>query len=251
MEAETSQPSGDSSRLVSARELVALLERGDSAQADRLLNEIAGQRDFNLFEELGRMTRQLHEALTAFQTDTHIAHLAEEEIPDAKDRLNYVITMTEQAANRTLDMVEESIPLAQQSESAAQALHQELLRFRSREMPLPEFKVFCDDLEQFFERLQADSSALRANLSDVLMAQDYQDLTGQMIRRVIALVQEVEDNLVGLIKVSGSVFSGDERKPAATKNAMVLEGPQLHAEEREDVVSDQDDVDDLLSSLGF
>ncbi len=151
-------------------------------------------------------------------------------------------------------MVEQSIPLAQQAESVAQMLLRDLLRFRDRAMNLDEFKRFCDELEEFLKKVADDSNTIRSNLSDVLIAQDYQDLTGQMIRRVITLVQDVEDNLVGLIKMSGDNYATTERKPAVSNKSdkkETLEGPQMNAEENPEVVASQDDVDDLLSSLGF
>ncbi len=236
-------------RLETARLLVEKLEKGDETNVTRLIGDLNRSADFNLFEELGRMTRDLHDALVSFQTDNRITQLAEEEIPDAKDRLNYVISMTEQAANRTLDMVEKSLPLTDNTEEDALALGESLRRFRQRDMSLDEFREFCDRLEGFLAKTAENAVAMRANLSDVLMAQDFQDLTGQMIRRVITLVHDVEENLVGLIRMSGNMYRSSDQP--REKDPHELEGPQHKAQEREDVVANQDDVDDLLSSLGF
>lgn len=88
------------------------------------------------------------------------------------------------------------------------------------------------------------------------MAQDYQDLTGQIIRRVIALVEEVEGNLVQLVRISGQRIVDDpqrsERKQSEASERMQKgEGPSIPGGDNEGVVSGQDEVDDLLSSLGF
>jgi chemotaxis protein CheZ len=89
---------------------------------------------------------------------------------------------------------------------------------------------------------------MKTNLNDVLMAQDFQDLTGQIISRVITLVEEVEGNLVELIRLTGDRFIKPQDAPETDTAA---EGPHVPGVGRTDVVADQDEVDDLLSSLGF
>ena len=237
-------------RLASAEKLVKQLKAGNDAEAGRLLAELSAQREFNLFNELGRLTRELHEAINAFHGDTRIAELAETEIPDAKDRLNHVIAMTEQAANRTLDRVEEAIPLAQSIQTEAVDLGDKWTLFCERKLSLEEFKIFSEQLTKFLGETSQGSKIISEGMTEILMAQDYQDLTGQMIRRVIKLVQDVEENLIGLIRISGLATTTQEKLEGKSETPD-LEGPQLNAKERDDVVADQDDVDDLLSSLGF
>src|SRR5690606_22914531 len=93
--------------------LLAALERGDHESADRILDDIGRVRETLMFREIGKLTRQLHDTLANFALDGRIAELAEKEIPDAKERLNYVIAMTEQAANTTLNAVEPILPFAE------------------------------------------------------------------------------------------------------------------------------------------
>jgi len=111
-------------------------------------------------------------------------------------------------------------------------------------------------MDLFLDKLSKQSDKVYRNLSDILLAQDFQDLTGQVIKRVTGLVQEVEENLVSLVamagkvdQITGTVHEGLEKEQQ--EDIERGEGPQMHAEERVDVVSSQDDVDDLLSSLGF
>ena len=115
---------------------------------------------------------------------------------------------------------------------------------------LTEFKTLCHDIDLLLVQIEGDSSTLRTHLTDILMAQDYQDLTGQIIRRVIELVHEVEDRLVEILKAFGMEQDAntviDDKK-----DALKPEGPIINPEQRNDVVESQDDVDDLLSSLGF
>ena len=95
-----------------ARELVAELESGNTSAAERLIEELGRKREQVLFQELGKMTRQLHDALNGFAVDARIVSMTETEIPDAKARLNHVITMTEESANKTLQAVENAVPIA-------------------------------------------------------------------------------------------------------------------------------------------
>ena len=243
--------------LEDARQLVAFLEKGDNEAARALIEATKIQDSMELFAEVGKLTRQLHDSLNTFNIDSRIVDLANEDIPDAQSRLNYVIETTEQAANRTMDAVETSMPIAEKINSGISNVLPEWKKLMTRQLELGEFKSLCHDLDTFLEDASNDSSKLNELLTEVLMAQGYQDLTGQVIRRVIQLVKEVEDSLVNMLTVFGEpeaelkkVTEGVEsakRKPSSSE----AEGPIIDAAERDDVVQGQDDVDDLLSSLGF
>ncbi|ATC95494.1 protein phosphatase CheZ [Pseudoalteromonas tunicata] len=243
-----------------ARHLVALLEQGEQEQANDFLMELTAEGQSELFAEVGKLTRQLHDSLKNFQFDDKISELTKESIPDAKQRLNYVMEMTEQAANKTMDAIEASLPLADKLSDDITKLKPSWDRLMSRDLQLGEFKLLCKELDDFIQSTQSNTDQLHGLMTQVLMAQDYQDLTGQVIRRVIELVREVEDSLISMLTVFGSPVEGqkavEEKKIEATKVHnkeldQVAEGPIIDAAERDDVVSGQDEVDDLLSSLGF
>jgi len=235
--------------LEQANKLVELLTEGQQEQADELIRDIATPIQKELFDEVGRLTRQLHSAIVDFQVDDRLVTLASTEIPDAKERLNYVIDMTEQAANKTMDAVEECLPLAEALTTNIQSVKPTWGKLMRRDIELNEFKVLCHDVQLFVDRSELDSIRLRELLNQILLAQDFQDLTGQMIRRVIDLVREVESNLVSMLTVFGEQpVSEDTLSESSNVEA---EGPIMNAEERDDVVTGQDEVDDLLSSLGF
>jgi len=240
--------------LEQARELVQLLEMGEHDSANQLVQQLAVPGSSELFAEVGKLTRQLHESLKNFQIDPSLSSLLEEDIPDAKKRLNHVIDMTEQAANRTMDAVESCLPIADQLTQQLNKIQPQWQKLMQRQLQLSDFKTLCHSLDGFFQQASNDSNALNSLLTDVLMAQDYQDLTGQILRRVIELVREVEESLIGLLTAFGqsNLMVQTEAKPAKNKpKAHEAEGPIIDAAERDDVVSGQDDVDDLLSSLGF
>ncbi len=245
----------DDASLAQARQLVCELEAGNSDAASLLLDDLAQRRDSGLFREIGKLTRELHDALNGFHLDSKISSLAENEIPDAKERLNYVITMTEQAAHRTLTAVEESLPIASELQHRANELSDKWTRFRHKDMDVNEFRELVPEIDSFLALTKGHAGKLNTSLSDVMMAQDFQDITGQIIRRVINLVKDVEDNLVKMIRISGQRMAPVDK--AVTKSGGLSEelsrgiGPQVPGVDHADVAKNQDDVDDLLSSLGF
>ena len=236
-----------------AKQLVTFLEEGDTDSANALLDAVTMKESVELFAEVGKLTRQLHDSLNNFQLDERIAGLANEDIPDAQTRLTYVIEETEKAANTTMDAVEQSMSIVETMKGQLDSLMPEWKKLMNREIELDEFKSMCLDLDKHLESSVADADKMMGLLTEVLMAQGYQDLTGQVIRRVIELVKEVEDSLVHMLTVFGGAEVSKVTKTSQPKveKAIVAEGPIIDAESRDDVVSGQDDVDDLLSSLGF
>ncbi len=249
----------DSNALLdSARALVTELEAGNAAAAEHRIEELGRLREQSLFQELGKMTRQLHDALNSFALDSRMQTLAESDIPDAKARLNHVIEMTEASANRTLTAVEGTLPIAEHLQEKANTLHEKWARFRNKDMDVNEFRNMSKEIDAFLDITKDNAGQIHSNLSEVMMAQDFQDLTGQIIRRVITLVQEVEDNLVELIRLSGGIDSDKDAGNQAGSEAggkddvMRGVGPQVPGvNDDSGSVSGQDEVDDLLSSLGF
>ena len=235
--------------LAQAQALVELLTAGEQHQADELLKELASPIQKELYDEIGKLTRQLHSALTEFHVDSRLVELTNNDIPDAKERLNYVIDMTEQAANKTMDAVEESLPLANALITNIKDVQPDWDRLMRRDLDLTKFKKLCFDIQDMMQRSNHDSIRLRDLLNQILMAQDFQDLTGQMIRRVITLVHEVESNLISMLTLFGE--QSPESEPTSSQSKIEAEGPIVNADTREDVVTGQDEVDDLLSSLGF
>ncbi len=244
--------------LEDAKKLVLLIENGDNQGAHELLDSAGSQSSVELFAEVGKLTRQLHDSLNNFQLDTRIINMANEDIPDAQTRLNYVIEATEEAANRTMDLVDSCMPIAEKLHSGIISMRPQWDKLIARELQLGEFNLLVNEMDGFLKDGGNDSAKLTGLLTEVLMAQGYQDLTGQIIRRVIELVKEVEDNLVFMLTMFGGVEHKDVleivEKPNNSEDEADMikaEGPILNADSREDVASNQDDVDDLLSSLGF
>ena len=173
-----------------AKDLVASLERGDEKGAKEVIDDLTNIRESDLYQEMGKLTRELHDAITAFGMDEQISTLAQQEIPDARQRLRYVIDMTDQAAHRTLNAVEESLPICEELEARSRTLQEDWQRFVKRDMDINEFKQLAKRLDEFFSVNTGDAGKLRGLLNNVLMAQDFQDLTSQIIKKVIKLVEK-------------------------------------------------------------
>ncbi len=244
-----------------ATELVSSLEKGRFGDAVDLIHQLNQTRDRGLYQEVGKLTRELHSAIVNFHIDPQMPQAEEvSQITDATERLSYVVRLTENAANRTMDLVEQSTPVSEALAKEANLLSLDWERFTRREMDANEFRLLAPKISDFLKRSDTECHQLTANLNDILLAQDYQDLTGQVIKRVTQLVTEVESNLLKLVLMASHVdrFAGIDHDHQAIvaekdkeKDPSKGEGPQIHADKREDVVSGQDDVDDLLSSLGF
>ncbi|MGR5234805.1 protein phosphatase CheZ [Vibrio rotiferianus] len=244
--------------LEQAKSLVQLLESGEQEQADALVASIYEGKGNPMLQEIGTLTRDLHDSLKQFSIDQRMTEIAKDEIPDARDRLQYVIEKTELAANKTMDAVECCLPMADNLNNCLQQVRPQWNELMHGRIELSEFKALCHRIDELLVQVEGDSTELRGQLTEILMAQDFQDLTGQIIRRVITLVNEVEGRLVEIL----TVFSNNKPEEQAAdtsvkasdtkqKCSSEAEGPILHPELREDAVSSQDEVDDLLSSLGF
>jgi chemotaxis protein CheZ len=236
-------------RLDLAKRLVTALEKGNESEADSLLDEIASQRENKIFHEVGRITRQLHDTMGGMGLDgNRLSEITKNDIPDAKERLQYVITMTEQAANETLNKVEELLPVSRELNEQSDKLSEKWGRFLDKEMPYEEFKGMTAEITGHFQASKGSLQQVQDGLNDILMAQGFQDITGQIIKKVIDLVQDVETSMVELVRISGA--KGSETKVVKES---VLPGPVVPGvdDKAGDVANNQDDVDDLLSSLGF
>lgn len=244
--------------------LLNSLEGNDMASATELIRQINLARDETLYLEVGRLTRALHNALRDFHLDIGLHGNAQvehelSEMADARSRLNYVIRMTEDAANQTMDKVDEAAPLIQSMVEESTSLHEDWQQFLATQDSIPahQAELFAR-IDTHLQQVARDGQGIHTRLTDILMAQGYQDLSGQVIKRVIELVSDVEQSLVRLVKLAANVevvagIQTPVRHVAQLdeKQKIRAEGPQVNPTAGKDIVAGQDDVDELLSSLGF
>ncbi len=197
----------------------------------------------DLRDRVGRLTRELHESLQELRLDRTLADVAAA-IPDARNRLKYVTEMCERSAQKVLDTLDELSPIqeAGRDESAALLARWDRLlseRHRPDEGFMALFESTRAHLAASVERADRTSSLH----SDIMMAQDFQDLTGQVCRKIEVITERIETQLLKLLI---DTAPEDHRQ----RHQEMLEGPQVVAG-RTDAVASQGEVDDLLSSLGF
>lgn len=197
-----------------------------------------------LINRVGQLTRTLHDNLRALGYDKVIEKTAAA-IPDARDRLDYVTTMTEQAAVRTLNSIDVVKPLQDELSQRSTELAQRWDRLFARELDIEQFKVLVGDTRQLLQDTPERTATTNAHLMEIMMAQDFQDLTGQVIKKTTQIIHMVEQELIQLL-----VDNIPRERRAETANTL-MNGPVISSEGRNDVVTTQGQVDDLLESLGF
>lgn len=230
--------------------LSAALEADDETAFMAELNSMVRERDDALWTHLRKLTSDLHGALERFQLDSRLVDLAEKEVPDAKQRLDHVMKMTDEAAHKTMDLVEQSGPLAGRIAREAAELAVFWQQFSNRSIAPQDFRTLLTRMDEFLRSAQRDTETVRANLAEVLMTQGYQDLSGQIIRGVIKLVTEVEQTLGDLVKMATLETErkvDDQDQYRATRG----HGPAVPGVDHGVVVGGQTDVDALLSNLGM
>ena len=259
-----------------ARALVSELEAGNLPEAMGLINELQFARHQVFYNEVGHLTRGLHEAIKTFSSDVGGQISAEDAdvqsaMGDASDRLNYVIELTEQSAHETMDRVDRSLSLVDKLDQQSERFKELLLLVGQLEGEFKALDGVYDRTCTLKNESEKTIEELRTTLTDILVSQGVQDITGQLIRRVITLVTQVEGQLVNLMDMAAKVErlsslegegvpengsssaksdDSEREKKQEKQDPIRAEGPQLPAG-KGDTVCDQDDVDDLLSSLGF
>lgn len=197
------------------------------------------------FNTVGQLVRQLHDALLGLGYDKLIEKTVTT-LPDAKDRLAYVASLTEQAACKVLNATDIAMPAQEKLGESGKVLADRWDRVFANQMNVAEFKQLAEDTRAFLKGELPDKvSQTNAQLLEIMMAQDFQDLTGQVIKKIVALAQEMEASMMSvLIDIIPEIKKTDEVNS-------LLNGPVINSDGRQDVVVDQTQVDDLLESLGF
>jgi len=233
-------------------ELASALEANDAVAFRGAFDRLRGELNVELNPELKRITVSAQDALRRFREQARLEVLADQEVPDARRRLAHVVKLTEEAAHRTLDLVEQSSPLVDRMSNDAASLLEEWGLHGSRQLAVSTLwpERACENLE----RSLRDAELVRRYLSQMLLAQGYQDLSGQIINAVIRLVIELETMLAQLVALADS---GDTRRmpvlklDAAAEEALQSRGagPKVPGVAESVYVDGQDDIDALLASV--
>lgn len=198
-----------------------------------------------IIQRIGSLTRMLRDSMRELGLDKEIERAAQA-IPDARDRLSYIANMTEKAAERTLTAVELAQPIQSGLEKQAEALDKRWDEWFAKPVELGDARELVLDTRAFLTDVPAQARTTNSHLLEIMMAQDFQDLTGQVIKKMMDMIHTLEQELLQMLLDN---VPADRRVDAAP--ASLLNGPQVNPEGKPDVVSDQSQVDDLLASLGF
>jgi chemotaxis protein CheZ len=211
--------------------------------ADSASEGMAAHDEF--LSRIGHMTRTLHDSLRELGLDKLIEQAAVE-IPDARDRLDYVARLSEQAAQKVLNATDAATPLQDQIEERAAALAAACeAALANPDTSAAQWRALATEAIGSMAATRANTAATRAQLMDIMMAQDFQDLTGQVITRVTTIAQKLEQQLVQML-----VDFAPEQVRREYDHGL-LNGPQINPNGNNEVVANQGQVDDLLDSLGF
>jgi len=213
-----------------------------------------------ILARIGQLTRTLRDSMRELGIDKHVERAAEA-VPDARDRLKYVATMTEQAAEKVLTAIEVAKPIQEQLQQDAGKLDARWAQWYAAPLEREAVRTLMDDTHAFLGKLPDATAATNQQLLEIMLAQDFQDLTGQVIKKITEIVYVIEQQLLGVLVEN---IAPERREQfAATAAALVAEvsstgspegllnGPQINPEGKADVMQDQGEVDDLLASLGF
>jgi len=216
----------------------AALEAAASGEA----TDPVDQSDKPMFERLGGIVRLLHDSLRELGYDKALTE-ASSQIVDAQDRLEYVATLTEQAANKVLNTLDEGMPAQDVLSKKAKDMDSRWTALFDGKLSLEEFKALAGDSRQFAQAVTEATEAEKARLLEIMMAQDFQDITGQLIKKVVNITKTVENELAQLLRDNAPA---EVREKLAQKPVPLMQGPSVPS-----VALYQDNVDDLLADLGF
>jgi chemotaxis protein CheZ len=226
------------------------IERDDESALRAAIARFDEARNGPLLGEIRRVASDLQGALDRFSLDSRLSQLAAREVPDARHRLAHVLKLTDDAAHRTMDLVELCFPLAEETSASAQKLVAAPRAARSGRAA----RARTREVNAFLGLAASNMAQVRNSLSEVLLTQGYQDLSGQIIRGVMNLVEELELALGELVRLASGVAGQPAESPEAARNLQgnghgpVVPGIQSHAAA---AVSGQQDVDALLAALGM
>ena len=214
------------------RIFLARFEVLDQGSMEEVIHSLEEEADIPLFSEVGHLLRRFHDQMQSISSGLPqaLANLDPDEVGSFSDKLSHILEMTDRAANKTMDLAEAALAVLAEEQSVLDSLTQNPVIAAN------------EDAMAALGQLLKNNQAQNNRMTEVLMAQDYQDLTGQLINKVMALLKHLESDLIELVTRFGS------KKIATPQSEVRLNGPMHESHEER---QNQDNVDSLLSQFGF
>ncbi|MDR4653250.1 MAG: protein phosphatase CheZ [Nitrosomonas sp.] len=228
----------------------SVVDVNEEKDLSKEIAESKSEANKTIIDQVGHLTRTLHNSLRELGYDKRLESLAAE-VPEAQDKLSYVATKTEQAADRTLNATEIAMPIQEKLSSEASQLSEKWKSAFEEQKAQPDtekFKLLLIETLSYIDKVPERADATSAQLMEIMMAQDFQDLTGQVIKKITTVVQKLEQDLLQLLLAN---FPPEKRHVHTEDGACLMNGPVTNPEKNPDTLNNQDQVDDLLASLGF
>jgi chemotaxis protein CheZ len=220
-------------------------DTGIPAAPEQAADDTASEQSDNpMYERLGGIVRMLHDSLRELGYDRSLSDVASQ-ITDAQGRLEYVASLTEQAANKVLNAVDAGMPAQDALAKAADDMDQRWAGLFEGRLDIEEFKQLAGDSKQFAAMVGQSTEAEKARLLEIMMAQDFQDITGQLIKKIVAITSVAERELTQLLR-DNAPAEVRAAIDAEQKPADLMQGPSAPG-----AAMGQDDVDSMLAELGF
>jgi chemotaxis protein CheZ len=221
-------------------EQTASAASADGKPAPDVAYDSQNNQDKPMYERLGGIVRLLHDSLRELGYDRSLSDAAVQ-ITDAQGRLEHIAALTEQAANRVLNTIDEGIPEQEAVLKSALEMDSRWNRLFEGKMSIEDFRLLATDSKEFAQKVASATETEKARLLDIMMAQDFQDITGQLIKKIVGITQKVENELAQLLL--------DNAPPEVAQT--LKEGPEALMQGPTTNALGQDDVDSLLEGLGF
>ncbi|HTN66488.1 MAG TPA: protein phosphatase CheZ [Burkholderiaceae bacterium] len=221
--------------------VVASTDSTAPAEASQLENAA----DKGMYERLGGIVRLLHDSLRELGYDRSLSDVASQ-ITDAKGRLEYVATLTEQAANKVLNAIDEGIPLQEDLARRSREIGERWQALYAGSLGIDEFKQLASDSRAFTVTVTDAAEASKARLLEIMMAQDFQDITGQLIKKIVTITHTAERELAQLLRDNAPAELLAAQAETTARPTELMQGPSTPG-----TAMAQDGVDNLLESLGF
>ena len=230
-----------------AQVLLENLEQGNLTVQE--LMSINEARHDAMYQQIGKITRGLHNAITKLE----VSNSEGNEDRDVQARVGYVINLTQDAANKTMDLAEEATPIAAELGSASKELRADWLKLKNRQLSADEFRELYKRIDGFLAYSEEKSNLLHTTLTDIVVTQGYQDLSGQVLQKIVNMLNATESDLANLLAMAANMQEGEEADEGEL--AVLQEDKDILAEgplpNSASALKNQGEVDDLLSSLGF